>query len=172
MKDLSQVLLNPIRSRIIQYLSINQTATAGELDSLITDVARTTLYRHLKILAKSNVITVVAEKRVRGSVERTYALNLKTISEENTKENATRNAFGFLMKIYADYERYFNDEHADPTADKIFLGNVNLLLSDAEFDDLIKQINSLFMKHLNNKPDEERKQRSISVINSPCMEEK
>ncbi len=172
MKDINEVLLNPIRSRIIQYLARNQRATAGDISLFMTDVSKTTLYRHLKMLSKHKIIMVVEENRVRGSVERTYSLNLKTIDEKNTKENALGNAFGFLMKIYGDFDRYFSEENKDLKADKIFLSNVSLLLSDEEFDELFKQINELLAEHLNNVPNEERKQRSLSFISSPCKEDK
>jgi|SRR6056297_2037821 len=172
MKEINEVLLNPIRSRIIQYLIRNQSATAGEMLSFMTDVPKTTLYRHLKILSKHKIIMVVKENRVRGSVERTYELNLKTFSEKDTKENAISNAFGFLMKIYGDFDRYFSEENKDPTADKIFLSNVTLLLDDEEFDELFKQINVLLDAHLNNLPNKKRKQRSLSFISSPYKEEK
>jgi DNA-binding transcriptional ArsR family regulator len=171
MKDINEVLLNPIRSRIIQYLARNQKATAGDISSLMTDIPKTTLYRHLKILYKHKIIMVVEENRVRGSVERTYSLNLKTIDEKNTKENALGNAFGFLMKIYGDFDRYFSEENKKPSADKIFLSNVSLLMNDDEFDELFKKINGLLAEHLNNKPNKERKQRSLSFISSPCKKE-
>ena len=172
MENINEVLLNPIRSRIIQYLARHQRATAGDIALFMTDVPKTTLYRHLNTLAKHNIIAVVEENRVRGSVERTYALNLKAISEKDTKENALGNAFGFLMKIYGDFDRYFSDENAHPVVDKIFLSNISLLLNDEEFDELFKQINVLLAEHLNNKPDKKRKQRSLSFISSPCEEER
>lgn len=172
MKDLNQIILNPIRSRIIQYLAMNQEATAGELNSFITDVPRTTLYRHLNILLENNVIMVVEENRVRGSVERTYSLNIQSYTEENTKENATRNAFGFLMKIYGDFARYFSNDDVKLGLDRVFLSNVTFLLNDMEFDEFVIDINTLFKKYLNNKPGENRKLRSISLISSPCNEER
>ena len=172
MKDINQVLLNPIRSRILQYVATHETATAGEIAALMTDVPRTTLYRHLKILTESNVITVVDENRVRGSVERTYALNIKTITDINTTENALQNAFGFLMKIYGDFAEYFSDPNSSPGVDRIFLSNSGLLLSDKEFDDFLSQLSELLKKHINNSPDGKRKQRSISFISSPSNEER
>ena len=172
MKDINQVLLNPIRSRILQYVATHDTATAGEIASLMTDVPRTTLYRHLKILTENNVITVVDENRVRGSVERTYALNIKTITDINTTENALQNAFGFLMKIYGGFAEYFSDPNASPGVDRIFLSNSGLLLSDKEFDDFLSQLSELLKKHINNSPDGKRKQRSISFISSPSNEER
>lgn len=171
MKDINEVLLNPIRSRIIQFVARHQRATAGDIALFMTDVPKTTLYRHLNTLAKHNIIIVVEENRVRGSVERTYSLDIKAISEKDTKENALGNAFGFLMKIYGDFDRYFSDENANPEADKVFLSNISLLLTDEEFNDLLKQINVLLSEHLNNKPENKRKQRSLSFISSPFEEE-
>lgn len=168
MRDINQVLLNPVRSRIIQYVARHQTVTAGDLAAWITDVPRTTLYRHLKILTENNVLTVVAENRVRGSVERTYALNITSLSEQNSVENATRNAFGFLMKLYSDFERYFSRGEVDQAADKFFLSNISLLLSETEFNELLGQLNELLKRYIDNPPNESRRARSISFISSPC----
>lgn len=171
MQDLSAILLHPIRSRITQYLVTHGTATAADLGTFISDVPRTTLYRHLKVLAEHSVITVVAEKRVRGAVERSYALDLKSMGEANSLENTLRNAFGFLMTVYGQWAAYFHRPDPDPGKDKLFLSNLNLLLSDAEFDEFMKELNSLLLKHINNLPEAGRKQRSISILSSPVIEE-
>jgi DNA-binding transcriptional ArsR family regulator len=172
-KDLSQVLMNPIRSRIIQYLSIHKEATVGILSEHISDVPRTTLYRHINILEKSDLIKVISEKKIRGSLEKTYVLNIETYSKENTVENATRNAFGFLMKIYADFDRYFSGNQKKPISEieQIFLGNVSLLLSDEEFKVFMNEMNQVFGKYISNVQDGSRKQRSISIISSPVISE-
>ena len=173
MKDLNQVLMNPIRSRIIQYLSVHKEATAGILSEHISDVPRTTLYRHINILEKSDLLTVISEKKIRGSVEKTYALNIGTYSKENTVENVSRNAFGFLMKIYADFDRYFscNQDQSISEMEHIFLGNVSLMLSDEEFKMFMSEMNQVLGKYMSNVQDGSRKQRSISVISSPVVSE-
>ncbi len=99
MADINQVLLNPIRMRIIQHLSTLKTITAGELVTFMPDVPRTTLYRHINILQKANILMVAKENRVRGTVEKVYALNIEMLTNENSIENATRNAFGFFNEI-------------------------------------------------------------------------
>lgn len=173
MKDLNQVLMNPIRSRIIQYLSVHNEATAGLLSEHISDVPRTTLYRHINILVKNNLLKVVSEKRIRGSLEKTYALNIESYNKENSIENISRNAFGFLMKIYADFDKYF-EEHQNKTLseiDQLFLGNVSLLMSDEEFKIFMSELNQVFGKYLSNVQDGNRKHRSISIISSPVNNE-
>lgn len=173
MKDLNQVLMNPIRSRIIQYLSVHKEATAGILSEQISDVPRTTLYRHINILEKNELLTVISEKKIRGSLEKTYSLNMGTFSKENTVENVTRNAFGFLMKIYADFDRFFSENQDQPISEieHIFLGNVSLMLSDEEFKLFMSEMNQVLGKYMSNVQDGSRKQRSISVISSPVISE-
>jgi DNA-binding transcriptional ArsR family regulator len=170
--DNNALLLNPIRGRIIQHVAVSETVTAGDLAQLMQDVPRTTLYRHLKLLAEHGILSVVAETRVRGSVERTYALSVERLREINSKENTLNNCFGFLMKIYADLARYFADESADPAADKIFLANNTLLLSDEEFDELLADVGNLLRKHLPNQRDGKRRQRILSIISSPSFDER
>ncbi|MBH1939970.1 helix-turn-helix domain-containing protein [Mobilitalea sibirica] len=170
MNDLNQILLNPIRMRIIQHLATHKTITAGELISVMDDVPRTTLYRHINTLVKSGILTVVSENKIRGTVENVYALNINVLSSENTLENATRNAFGFLMKIYADFDRYFSTKDADPQKDRVFLNNSVLLLSDDEYDDFLKELKQLIIKYMNKEASNLRRSRSFSVISSPSDE--
>lgn len=170
MKDMNKILLNPIRMRIIQYLATNKTVTASELVTIMNDIPRTTLYRHINILQESNILTIISENRIRGTVEKVYSLNFSTITSKNTIENAPNNAYGFLMKIYADFEQYFKKADADLGKDKLFLNKTVLLMSDEEYDDFLKELGNLMVKHINNKPSADRKPRNFSVISSPNIE--
>jgi len=53
MKDINEIMLNPVRMRIIQELAVKQSTTTTELCEKISDIPRTTLYRHIKILWKT-----------------------------------------------------------------------------------------------------------------------
>jgi len=75
------------------------------------------------------------------------------------------------MKIYADFDAYFSDKDANPGVDKVFVNNVNLLLSDAEYNELLGGIAALLTNHIENQPNEIRRQRNISIISSPCSTE-
>jgi len=166
MKDINEIILNPVRMRIIQEIASGQTITANELCERISDVPRTTMYRHIKILIDNNILSVVSEKKVRGSLERTLALNISEVSKHNTIENAAENAFGFLMTNYAKFHKYFNGENPDPAKDKIFLNNTVLMMSDKEFDQFIEELRQLILKY-NFKLTDKRKARDISIISSP-----
>lgn len=167
---MNEVLLHPVRARIVQHLSLCGTATAGDLALAIHDVPRTTLYRHINVLAEHNLLSVVSEAKVRGTLERTYGLNLAQFAAENTTENGARNAFGFLMQIYANFDRYFSRSDADPGRDQLFLQNIVCLMTDEEFRSLLTEYGRLLSHHLDNRPVEGRKPRNLALISWPSDE--
>lgn len=166
MKNINEIMLNPVRMRIIQELSIRQTATANELCEKISDVPRTTMYRHIKILIDNKIVLIISEEKVRGTVERTIALNVPEITKQNTVENAAENTFGFLMSNYGKFHRYFNGGDPDPGKDKIFLNNTVLMMNDSEFDQFLDDLRKLLLKY-NFESEEERKPRDLSIISAP-----
>jgi len=171
MKNINEIMLNSVRMRIIQELASEQSITATELCEKMSDVPRTTLYRHISILINNNILSVVSEKKIRGSLERTIALNIPEITKHNTVENAAQNAFGFLMCNYAKFHNYFSGENPDPAKDRIFLNNTVLMMSDTEFDQFLMELRELLVKY-NFESVEGRKIRDISTISSPVEENK
>lgn len=159
--------MHPIRMRVMQYLASNEKATAGQISAKLPDIPRTTLYRHLNLLEEAKIILVVDENRIRGTVEKVYSLNIKTISEQNTLQNASLNAFGFLMSIYSDFQKYFESNDCNPENDRVFLNSATLMMGDEEYDAFLQEINSVFAKRLGNEAIDGRKPRRISVISSP-----
>ncbi|PKM74327.1 MAG: hypothetical protein CVU91_00210 [Firmicutes bacterium HGW-Firmicutes-16] len=162
-------MLNPVRLRIIQALAVNQTLTATELCEKISDVPRTTIYRHITILLDNNILTVISEKKIRGSLERTLALNVEEITKHNTLENATSNALTFLMNRYARFHDYFSGENPDPGKDKIFLNNTVMMMDDNEFDSFLLELRELLIKY-SLETAIGRIPRDISIISSPATD--
>jgi DNA-binding transcriptional ArsR family regulator len=68
---------------------------AAQLRDLLTDVPQATLYRHIAILVEAGFLAVASERRVRGTIERTYTLGermahveqaeLATLSDEQIR---------------------------------------------------------------------------------------
>jgi DNA-binding transcriptional ArsR family regulator len=170
MKDINEVILNPVRMRIIQEMATKPSMTATVLCEKIGDVPRTTIYRHIKILVENNILTVVSERKIRGSVERTLALNIEEISRHNTLENASQNAFRFLMNRYARFHNYFNSESPSPGKDKIFLNNTIMMMNDSEFDEFLSELRELLIKY-SFEAASGRRARDISVISAPTEDE-
>ncbi len=166
MKDINEVMLNPVRMRIIQELSTRRSITATELCEKISDVPRTTMYRHISILLDNNILSVVSEKKIRGSLERTLALNTGEISKNNTLEKASQNALGFLMNRYARFHNYFSGENPNTGRDKLFMNSTILMMNDNEFDQFLSELRELLIKYSFQNTDG-RKARDISIISAP-----
>lgn len=165
MKNKMDIILNPVRVRIIQEISLKQSITANELCEIINDISRTTLYRHINVLLENSIISVQSERKIRGSVERTFVLNAEELSRINSLENAPQNTLDFLRHKYAMFQKYFESENVDPVKDKIFLGESVMMLNDQEFDQFIAEMWDLFTK-FNFEYSVGRKARTISVISS------
>ena len=170
MTDINEVLLNPVRMRIIQQLGPNAAMTAGELSVELFDVPRTTLYRHINILLENDIITVVSERKVRGSLERTFALNVEEIKRHNTLENAVQNFLSLLMNRYTRFHNYFNGENPEPEKDHIFCKNYVMMMNDKEFDLFLDELHDLFLKY-SLKTALGRKARDIMIISTPVEKE-
>ena len=84
MKDIAKVIMNPIRQRIIQYLSVNGKSNTKSIGEELSDIPTPTLYRHIKVLLDAEVICVVEEDKVRGAVQKTYALNSEMMRDTDT----------------------------------------------------------------------------------------
>lgn len=167
-KDLYAVMLNPTRMRIVQALASRQTMTANELCEIICDVPRTTLYRQINILIEAEVLTVVEETKIRGSVERLLALNVNKLSRQNTQSDVPQQAFGFLMNTYAKFERYFNRENFSPGNNTVFFNNTVLMMDDGEFDRFLSELQTLLVKYHFEARDG-RKPRDLSIISAPPL---
>lgn len=170
MKDIAKVIMHPIRQRIIQYLSINERANTKSIGEELSDIPTPTLYRHIKALLDAEVICVVEEDRVRGAVQKTYAINSEMM---NNTDNSRTNALiqNILYSLGASFQAYFAKESADMAKDLLNFTTSTLLLSDEECVEFFQQINGVVTKYVANQPNEERKVRRITLISSPCEEE-
>src|ERR1700761_6113480 len=72
----ADLLLHPVRLRIVQAFLGDRALTTGDLRAELPDVAPATLYRHVARLVDAGVLAVVAERRVRAATERTYVLRV------------------------------------------------------------------------------------------------
>lgn len=169
-KNINEIMLNSVRMRIVQALATKVSMTSNEICEKISNVPRTTLYRHINILLDANVLTVIDEKKIRGSYERTLALNMDEITRHNSSENIPQQAFGFLMNTYTKFEKYFNRESRIPGNNKIFLNNTVMMMDDQEFDQFLSELQTLLIKYHYDMADG-RKPRDISIISSPVENE-
>ena len=174
----ADLLLHPVRLRVVQALLGERTLTTGDLHAELPDVPVATLYRHVGVLADAGVLEVVGERRVRGSTERTY--RLVTAAASVGPEEAAgmtpeqhRRAFGtFVAALLADFDRWVDTGAAapdglDPARDGVGYRMTGLWLDDDEFTGLLDDVRQALRARLGNAPRPGRRRRLVGTVFLP-----
>ncbi|NMA60872.1 MAG: helix-turn-helix domain-containing protein [Firmicutes bacterium] len=166
-------ILHPVRMRIMQSLLGGKELTAQEISNRVSDVPQASLYRHLNRLLEAEVLEVVEENKVRGTMEKVYALSnqLETMTAKEVKEASPQEHFGFffgfLTNLLGDYEEYLQGENIDLEQDGVSYRQLSVYLSDGELRKLLTEIRAIVAKVIENEPTTERRLRSITTIVIP-----
>lgn len=166
--EIAEVVLNPVRQRIFQYLLIHETGTVKEIRKALPDVPSASLYRHMKILADHSIIMVVGENRIRGTVESVYQLNKSALQINDANGEAVQTA---LLGFCASFAKYFASGHANPKKDMLLMTTCTLTLTDEEFMEFLSEINQVAVKYMDIGIKEGSKTRQITLISSPTDEQ-
>lgn len=168
--NIMDIIMNPVRQRIIQYLIVHGQGSTGEIKNELADIPPASLYRHIRLLLEHGLIEVASEKKVRGTVEKTYRL-VKISADDYGNQDAGALIQSGLMSLMAVFNKYFSSGDNDPVKDMLSFSTSTLMLTDAELLDLLKKIGELISGHINNKPEDGRKERRLTIILSPCEED-
>lgn len=173
MKDTkAKLILHPVRMKIIQLLVNGKRMTVQKFAERMKDVPQATLYRQLNKLLEADLIQVVEEHQIRGTVEKVYALKEQTIhSQEDilrlSKEEHLNLFFTFQAQLMGQYEKYLEQEDIDLIKDGVTYRVANVYVTDEEYRELITNMASLLKKVLSNEPSPERKAKNIATIVIP-----
>ena len=170
-QEITKIIMNPTRMRIIQQLSLTPEATTAELGRRLSDVPVATLYRHMKILEEAGFLEVIQENRVRGAVEKVYKLNPQPIFPDEDKEQGSQLIHSALLALLARFDRYFLTPEADPRRDGVGLSTSTLLLTDEELNDFLGKIGQIFSEVIHHQPAPGRRPRRITLVTMPGEEE-
>jgi hypothetical protein len=174
--DSLELLLHPVRIRIVHAFAGARVRTTSDLQARLPDVPHTSLYRHVGLLASAGVLEVVGEQRVRGTVERSYRLNRqRAVLDEDAVEGmpveAHRRGFAAAMAaLIAEFGSYLDHGDADPSRDLVGYRQIPVWLSPAELDTLITEMQALLTRAILHKPTPQRRQYLLSPILFPIVE--
>ena len=128
--------------------------------------------RHVARLAQAGVLDAVAECRVRGAVERTYALrpsDARIRPEEAAAMTSDEHEQAFLAYVaglLADFDRYLSGA-PDPGRDGASYQVAGMWLTDEEFADFARAIAALAAPRLANPPAPGRRRRLLYTVVLP-----
>jgi uncharacterized protein len=169
----ADLLLHPVRLRIVQAFLGDRALTTSTLNAELADVPAASLYRHVARLVNAGVLAVVAERRVRGALERTYVLRVSAASiglDEVAQMSADehRQAFmAFIAGLLGDFDRYLARGDIDPLRDGASYRLAGLWLDDAELAELLREVQRVFQPRLANPPAPGRRRRILGTVLLP-----
>jgi hypothetical protein len=172
----ADLLLHPVRLRIVKAFLGDRALTAGQLAAELDDVPAGSLYRHIALLAKAGVLQVVAERRIRGAVERTYTMRLFAAQIQQGEARAMTldehaQAFtAYVAGLLADFDRYIASEPADPVGDGANYRVSAMWLTDEEFMSFARDLRAVAEPRLANAPGKGRRRRMLYTVLLPAPE--
>ena len=148
MNATADILLHPIRLRIVLTVASERRMTTAEIAGRMPDIAHATLYRHVAFLADAGLLEVVDERRVRGGVERTYSLVTEAALmgprevADASPEELLRGFAVFAGSLVEAFARYVNHPRARPEHDVVAFRQVALWLDRDERAELVDRLHS------------------------------
>jgi DNA-binding transcriptional ArsR family regulator len=173
--DPVELLLHPVRLRIVHAFSGGRDVTTAQLCARLPDVSQATVYRQVGLLADAGILEVAAEQRVRGFVERSYRLrrDRATISAEKAAAATAddhRRIFATAMAVLlAEFDSYLDSAGVDPVADQVGYRQHAIWLTPAERESLIEGLRRAIVPVLGNRPGDGRAPHLISPILFPTV---
>ncbi|GLW10166.1 hypothetical protein Misp01_52950 [Microtetraspora sp. NBRC 13810] len=169
----ADLLLHPVRIRILQTLFDTDPMTTAQLRERLPDIPPATMYRHIAVLADAGVLEVVDTRRVRGTVERSYRVRPEhavvdpAARAAMTREDHQRAFTTFAASLMSDFGRYLDHENADPASDGVVYRQAAVCLTDDEFTAMIEEIESAVLARVSHAEGDGRTRRIVSLVVVP-----
>ncbi|MGW5861690.1 helix-turn-helix domain-containing protein [Streptomyces sp. NPDC055239] len=169
----ANLLLHPVRMRILQTLVGAGELTTAQLRERLPDVSPATMYRHVATLTQAGILEVVQERPVRGTVERSYRVRQdKALVDEEARAGMTkddhRQAFTvFTGAMMADFDRYLSRDDADPSREGVLYRQGAVWATPEEFTELVEELEALVARYAQRTSGDDRIRHIISLALVP-----
>ncbi|WP_147533386.1 helix-turn-helix domain-containing protein [Bacillus marasmi] len=168
----TKLILHPVRMKIIQSLLNGKQLTVHAIAERNKEIPQATLYRQLNTLLEAEIIQVVQENQIRGTIEKVYALKEPSVNSQEdflslSKEEHLELFLTFTTQLLGQYEAYLNKKEIDLLQDGVSYRVAKLYLSDDEFQNLVVKMGTLLQDALQYEPTPERKARNFATIIIP-----
>lgn len=167
----ADLITHPIRARLLLAIK-GRTLTTQQIAALLPDIPRASLYRHIRELADAEVLIVVEEMRIRGTLEKTYAVRPEaTVLTPEDMANTSNEEYlrlitSFLGAMKDVYQTYLA-EPQDGKPREMFARAVSLYLTTEESQALKQELLELLQRLEANKPTPERRRRLFCLLGVP-----
>jgi DNA-binding transcriptional ArsR family regulator len=170
------LLLHPVRMRIILAAASRQEVTVQQLVDDLPDIPQATLYRNLNTLAGAGILVVVKERRLRNTIEKTFSLRRDQLQLSNEDlanarpQDYMRQFTEYLGILMGYYGRYLaKEDQVNLARDGISFNLIPLNLTNTETTTLFKALQETLAPFEKYEPSTERKRRILGVVTLPDL---
>lgn len=173
-ESLIDLIIHPVRLRILQLLGLGPLTT-HQIAGALPDVPASSIYRHVKLLHRHNLIRVVETHRVRSLEERVYALaRPPRLGEADlagmTADDHVRSFTLYTAALIQDFANYVQSAgDFRPLEDRAGYSEALMYATAEEIDAVGQAINAALAPLLTNGPGAGRRLRKLSVISHPVV---
>lgn len=172
--DAVELLLHPVRLRIVHALSAGQVLTTAQLCARMPEVGKVTVYRQVALLVEGGFLEVDGEQRVRGAVERRYRLRQDRpaidadAAAAMSLEDHRRGFAAAMAVLIAEFNAYLDRDGADPAADSVSYRQGTLWLSSDELTEMTTDLLAVLRARAAYPPAPDRSPYRLSAILFPA----
>ncbi|MFE6074132.1 helix-turn-helix domain-containing protein [Paenibacillus sp. NPDC057886] len=171
------LLLHPVRMRIVQKLLLGKPLTIAQIAEMLGDIPQATLYRHMKLLLDQHHIEVVETRKVAGTEERFFMVKSDSleISEDEVELTAPEDHVQHFSVYHANLFQHVtsyltNNSPQDYKQEGFAYWNTPLHLTDTEFQELTQTIQASIEKAFQNEKTPDRSTRTFAGMFIPHKE--
>jgi DNA-binding transcriptional ArsR family regulator len=171
--DLTELLLHPVRLRIVFAAMDGVPFTTSEMSLRLPDVSKASMYRQLALLTEGELLEVVSENLVRGIVERHYRLvRVRAVIDPAaaaamTNDDHRRGFAAATASMIAEFNAYLDRPGSNPTADSVSYRQFPLWLSGTERTALVKDVYAVIQRHSKHERSTDRIRHLLATVFFP-----
>ncbi|MBN1266551.1 MAG: helix-turn-helix domain-containing protein [Anaerolineales bacterium] len=169
----ADLLIHPVRLQIVLILSRSSALSTAEIAHELSDVPKSSIYRHLQKLLEGGMVKVERTRQVRGVQEKYYALaETPHLSSEDvtgfTKQDHVRTFTTFTATLIRDFNSYIQHSvKLDLAEDRTGYNVVEVYATTEELDDFGKAFGESIQKLVKNEPLKDRNLHKLVLISHP-----
>lgn len=159
----------------------NEQLTTQEISDRMTDVPKSSIYRHLKLLLDGSLVVVADSRLVNGIQEKVYKLIHPPALDPGdlaqlTAEDHVRYFTTYALMLIQDFASYVNEAEAvqgyvDFITDRAGYREATFYATPLEMDVAIGAINQALLPLIQNEPGNGRKLYKLATVLHPRKDE-
>lgn len=168
------LIIHPVRLRILQVLS-NSRLTTSDIADALPSFPKSSIYRHLKILLDEGMVEIAETRPIKGTLEKVYQLALAPKLEVSdlqgiSREELLRQFTTFTASLLHGFSTFLDSTADEKVLHQIFgYTDFTFYATDEEMEDFRKILLENLARLTQYPPSPERTQRLLSITTFPLI---